>query len=424
MIALLLGAALAQDYRFPASDEDYANFYPTAYKDHDGYDWACGDHTYSGHRGSDYGFGSFTGMYEGQTIVAAAAGVVTATNDGEYDECTTGDCEGGGGYGNYVWVQHADGKATLYGHLAQWSVAVSVGQAVDCGTPLGLGGSSGYSTGPHLHFGVYGTDGDYHDPFYGDCVGPPSYWVDQGDYLDLPAATCEAIAPCEASGELACGETRSADSGSGGAVRAYYGCADWLYSGPEQAWSFATDRAETVTLSLTGLSGDLDIYVMESDACDARDCLAYADGSATSDEVVTFTAEAGHVYTVVVDGYEGTSSAYTLSADCAGSWPSEAEDSAVETGDAETGGAESGGAESGDSDPEPALDSAAEGAGPPGKRSDGPSGCGCASGAGDAGRAGWAAISAALLSVILCRPRTRLMAISARVALLRSGKGP
>lgn len=330
---LVFGLALAQDYRFPASDEDYAEFYPTAYKDHDGYDWACGDYTYSGHRGSDYGFGSFEGMEEGRTVVAAAAGVVTATNDGEYDECTTGDCDGGGGYGNYVWVQHADGKATLYGHLKKWSVAVTVGQVVDCGTPLGEGGSSGYSTGPHLHFGVYGMDEDYHDPFVGDCVGPPSYWVDQGEYLGVPAATCEDIAPCAPSGALGCGETLSGSNDAGESVRAFYGCGEWLYSGPEQSWSFATDRDEEVTLSLTGLSGDLDLYVLGSEACDATECLAYADGSATSDEALTFTAEAGHVYTVVVDGYEGTASAYSLSADCAGSWPEEAESG----GDGESG---------------------------------------------------------------------------------------
>lgn len=400
ILLTLLGAALAQDYRFPASDADYGAFYPTAYLDHSGYDWACGDYTYSGHRGNDFGFGSFTGMYEGQTIVAAAAGVVTATNDGEYDECTTGDCEGGGGFGNYVWIQHPDGKATVYAHLKQWSVAVSVGQVVDCGTEIGLGGSSGYSTGPHLHFAVY-TDESYQDPFDGDCSGPPSWWVDQGSYGGLPAATCEDIASCTPSGDLSCGQSVSANNGGGSALHAYYGCASWLYSGPEQAWRFATDRAETVTLTLTGLSGDLDVYVMYSDACDAGDCVSFSDGSSTSDESLSFTAEAGHVYTVVVDGYEGTTSDYTLAASCAGSWPSSGgTDTAPEP--AETGSPDS--APPDESAP-PSDSALAEETGldaqPPGKLSEAGAGCGCATGS---ARGGWLL---GLLALLGLRRRAR-----------------
>ena len=55
-----------------------------------------------------------------------------------------------GGYGRMVVVQHIGGYQTVYAHLGK--VLVPVGAKVDGGTPLGLVGSSGRSTGPHLHF--------------------------------------------------------------------------------------------------------------------------------------------------------------------------------------------------------------------------------------------------------------------------------
>ncbi len=56
------------------------------------------------------------------------------------------------GYGNYVVISHAGRLITLYGHLDQ--IAVRVGQLVHAGDVVGLQGSAGYSTGPHLHFEV------------------------------------------------------------------------------------------------------------------------------------------------------------------------------------------------------------------------------------------------------------------------------
>ena len=61
-----------------------------------------------------------------------------------------------GGYGNCIMIDHGNGYKTLYGHLS--SIAVSDGQSVSQGAVIGAVGSTGNSTGPHLHFEVYAND--------------------------------------------------------------------------------------------------------------------------------------------------------------------------------------------------------------------------------------------------------------------------
>lgn len=56
-------------------------------------------------------------------------------------------------FGNYVIVNHANGYQTLYGHMSQ--ILAKKGQKVSNDTKIGLVGSTGYSTGPHLHFTIY-----------------------------------------------------------------------------------------------------------------------------------------------------------------------------------------------------------------------------------------------------------------------------
>ncbi|MDR0491251.1 MAG: peptidoglycan DD-metalloendopeptidase family protein [Oscillospiraceae bacterium] len=75
----------------------------------------------------------------GAKIVAADSGTVITSS---YNSS----------YGNYVVVSHGNGKTTLYAHLS--SRSVSSGQAVSKGQTVGLAGSTGVSTGPHLHFEV------------------------------------------------------------------------------------------------------------------------------------------------------------------------------------------------------------------------------------------------------------------------------
>ncbi|MDE6697336.1 MAG: M23 family metallopeptidase, partial [Muribaculaceae bacterium] len=74
----------------------------------------------------------------GDTVRAALSGTVERIS---YDA---------DGYGHYVVMSHPDGMETVYGHL-QYAL-VGQGQAVNAGQPLAIGGNTGNSTGPHLHF--------------------------------------------------------------------------------------------------------------------------------------------------------------------------------------------------------------------------------------------------------------------------------
>ena len=89
----------------------------------------------------------------------------------------------GSGYGNHIRIDHegaADGVGwvTIYAHMKQGS-PVDAYRSVNCATYLGLTGSSGNSTGPHLHFEVRKYDYPNNDPFFGVCSSqsqPSGYW--------------------------------------------------------------------------------------------------------------------------------------------------------------------------------------------------------------------------------------------------------
>ncbi|MBE3562423.1 MAG: peptidoglycan DD-metalloendopeptidase family protein [Hydrogenibacillus schlegelii] len=87
---------------------------------------------------------------EGTPIAAAEAGKVILA---EYY----------GGYGNTIIIDHGGGMSTLYGHIRPGGIKVSVGQVVSRGQTIAEVGTTGLSTGPHLHFSVL-KNGDYVNP--------------------------------------------------------------------------------------------------------------------------------------------------------------------------------------------------------------------------------------------------------------------
>ncbi len=195
-------------FRWPLTDPTV--IYQTTGVDHDpdvyeekAYQVICRDYAgrafpwcYDEHRGSDYLLdGGFEAMDAGSTpIVAAADGVVSATDDGNYDRChaeTDGvSCDGYEQAPNYVDLTHATGHVTRYFHMKTGSVAVSVGDAVKCGDLLGYVGSSGNSSAPHLHFQLQGADGTVIDSYAGPESQPETWWLEQGDDEGFPGMVC------------------------------------------------------------------------------------------------------------------------------------------------------------------------------------------------------------------------------------------
>jgi murein DD-endopeptidase MepM/ murein hydrolase activator NlpD len=131
------------------------------YVDHDASDkvrdYRCGGRSYNGHDGTDFRIRNQQIQKQGVEVLAAAAGRVTGgRNDMEDVSIRTAgkaaisdkEC------GNGVLIEHADGWATQYCHMAKGSVRVNPGEQIKAGQPIGLVGLSGDTEFFHLHFTV------------------------------------------------------------------------------------------------------------------------------------------------------------------------------------------------------------------------------------------------------------------------------
>lgn len=150
-------------------------------------DWKCGSSTYDNHSGTD-----FSGGPRGTAIYAGAVGTLKEKVDG-FGDGYVGSSDGGGA-GNHVVINHGGSPNfhTWYMHMTAGSVTTkSVGSSIACGEKIGGVGTSGSSSGLHLHFGVYpdGPNFVHDDPFSGSCGGPISYWVNQNG--GHPTTTCQ-----------------------------------------------------------------------------------------------------------------------------------------------------------------------------------------------------------------------------------------
>jgi murein DD-endopeptidase MepM/ murein hydrolase activator NlpD len=88
-------------------------------------------------------------MHTGVDWAAPSGTPILAAGDGTVDEVGRH-----GGYGNYVRLRHANGFATAYGHMSRFAAGMAPGVSVKQGQIIGFVGSTGMSTGPHLHFEV------------------------------------------------------------------------------------------------------------------------------------------------------------------------------------------------------------------------------------------------------------------------------
>ncbi len=157
-------------------------------------DYNCGTRSYDAtsgynHQGIDYFLWPFDNLMmqrEQVQVIAAQAGTILAKSDGNFDQncafCT-------GCNWNAVFILHSDGSVAWYGHLKTNTLtAKAVGATVAIGEYLGAVGSSGNSSGPHLHFEVYKaqpyTNANLIDPYAGTCNtrNIQSWWQSQRPY--------------------------------------------------------------------------------------------------------------------------------------------------------------------------------------------------------------------------------------------------
>lgn len=154
-------------------------------------DYNCGGRSYD--TGSSYnhqGIDIFTWPFgwdmmdnDQVEIVAAAAGVIIGKDDNNADK----NCSFNSSNWNAVYVRHSDGSVAWYGHMKINSLTTkTVGQSVSKGEYLGVVGSSGNSTGPHLHFEVYDINNNLIDPYSGSCnsLNSSSWWQSQKPYYE------------------------------------------------------------------------------------------------------------------------------------------------------------------------------------------------------------------------------------------------
>lgn len=174
---------LAADDRLP--DPDYhgiSNFvdldpaFPGVLRD-----YQCGTRSYDttggyNHQGIDYFTWPFAWLKMSRSavqVVAAAPGRILGSADGFPDQ----SCGFNSNDWNAVYVQHNDGSIAWYGHLKQGSVTTkAVGEKVQRGEYLGVVGSSGNSTGPHLHLELYDATGEMVEPHAGTCNALSTPW--------------------------------------------------------------------------------------------------------------------------------------------------------------------------------------------------------------------------------------------------------
>ena len=133
-------------------------------------DFGCGRQTYDTHNGTDFGIANLQVMKQGVSVTAIADGVVLRVRDGVEDDLISNQEEKkaieGKECGNGIVIKHENGWESQYCHLNQNSIIVKNGMKVKKGTVLGMVGTSGLSSFPHVHLSIR-NNGKIVDPFVG-----------------------------------------------------------------------------------------------------------------------------------------------------------------------------------------------------------------------------------------------------------------
>jgi len=148
-------------------------------------DFECGGRSYDGHRGFDVSLWPYWWKMMDENhveVIAGAPGTIIFKQDGNFDQNCT--CTG---TWNAVYVEHADGSVAWYGHLKTGTLLdKAIGETVAEGDYIGVVGSSGCSSNPHLHLEIRDENNNYIEAFAGDCnnTATETWWKDQKPYRE------------------------------------------------------------------------------------------------------------------------------------------------------------------------------------------------------------------------------------------------
>jgi hypothetical protein len=145
-------------------------------------DFNCTEFTFDGHDGDDPYIRSFREQDIGVPIFAPRDARVGPIHDGEDDHNTVAD---NSKKPNSVTLYLTDGTDMIINHLRKGSILVTEGQRIAAGTQVGLVGSSGSSTAPHAHIGMFFNSNSV-EPFAGPCRPGASLFVQQPAAIQGP----------------------------------------------------------------------------------------------------------------------------------------------------------------------------------------------------------------------------------------------
>ncbi len=123
---------------------------------------------YNGHGHSGVDFAASPGT----PVKAARSGIVLGTGNTDLT-CPNAS------YGKWIFIKHDDGLSTIYAHLSV--IGVTQGQQVTTGQVIGYSDTTGYATGPHLHFGVFASSGSEISSFASQGCKGKTYTMPVGD---------------------------------------------------------------------------------------------------------------------------------------------------------------------------------------------------------------------------------------------------
>jgi len=130
-----------------------------------------------------------------------------------------------------------------------------------------------------------------------------------GAYDILVDCTAPEVFTCDNAVPLACGVLHSEPASTASSTVASYTCNGWGEPGPERVHTVTVSADGTLEATISNFTGDLDVFILSD--CDPATCVAAGDLTAS-----LTTAVAGQSYYIVVDGYDGSGSAYDILVSC------------------------------------------------------------------------------------------------------------